>query len=483
MMSIFSDNNATPVPTDWTEAKSIIKVIGVGGGGCNAVTEMFRQKIQDIEFVICNTDKQSLNISDVPIKICLGEKGLGAGCIPDNGRRAALNSIDQIEKLLSDDSEMVFITAGMGGGTGTGASPVIAEIAKKMGKLTVGVVTIPFRDEGKEFLKRAVLGIKELKKHVDSLIIIDNQKLYKVYGDLNIYEAFPKVDEVLCNAVKSISELITKPGQLNIDFADIKMTLKDSGMALIGTGTAKGPDRIAKSVEMAFESPLLSDCDLKTAKGVLVNITSSKEHAPKMSEFAQILEIVNNFTGNASSFKRGTAINSELGENINVTVIATGFEINGLPQLDIEEDNDRIIIGNVYGGSDAIPQHVTRINIPGISDNYDYDTKNSDDKVTLTPQEEDQEEVYVQKEEASHVKPYQSYKRGPGKPVLILENGDDIVKLETQPAYLRRNRKIQEELETTRQHEEQPAGNMKIEEINGSQHLSSNNSFLHQTQD
>lgn len=482
MMNISFDDNVTPVPTDWTEAKSIIKVIGVGGGGCNAVNEMFRQKIHDVEFVICNTDKQSLNTSDVPMKICLGNKGLGAGCRPDNGRRAALDSIDQIEKILNDDSEMIFITAGMGGGTGTGASPVIAETAKKLGKLTVGVVTLPFRDEGKEFLKRAVLGIKELKKHVDCLLIIDNQKLYKVYGDLNIYEAFPKVDEVLCNAVKSISELITKPGRINLDFADIKMALKDSGMAIIGTGTAKGPDRIAKSVEMAFESPLLSDCDLKTAKGALVNITSSKEHAPKMSELAQIMEIVNNFTDFPSSFKRGTAINPELGENINVTVIATGFEISGLPQLDIEEDNDRVMIGNVYGSSDDIPQKVTRINIPGINDNYDYDNKNGDEQVVLAPQEED-DEVYVQKEEASPVKQYQSYRRGPGKPALILESGDDIVKLETQPAYLRRNRKIQDELAMPRQQDEQPAGSMKLEEINGMQHLNSNNSYLHQTQD
>ncbi|MBQ1218422.1 MAG: cell division FtsZ family protein, partial [Bacteroidales bacterium] len=203
------------IPDEWSQGKSIIKVIGVGGGGCNAVNEMLKQGIKDVQFMICNTDIQSLRISDVPEKIRLGTdltRGLGAGCDPERGRKAATESIDDIKKALQGNTEMVFITAGMGGGTGTGAAPVIARVAREMKKLTVGVVTLPFRDEGQEFLRRAIIGIKELQKHVDSLLIIDNQKLYQVFGELTVFKAFPRADEVLCTAVRSISEIITRPG-------------------------------------------------------------------------------------------------------------------------------------------------------------------------------------------------------------------------------------------------------------------------------
>ncbi|MEG2849531.1 MAG: cell division protein FtsZ, partial [Bacteroidales bacterium] len=274
------DLNNIIVPDGWNMSQSIIKVIGVGGGGCNAVTEMFRQGIKDVEFMICNTDMQSLKISNVPETLRLGTdltKGLGAGCDPERGRRAATESIEEIRKSMQGNTEMVFITAGMGGGTGTGAAPVIAQVAKELGKLTVGVVTLPFRDEGTEFIKRAIIGIRELQKHVDSLLIIDNQKLYQVFGNLTIFQAFPRADEVLSTAVKSIAEIITRPGFINVDFADVRMVMKNSGMAIMGMGEAEGPDRAIDAVKKAFESPLLNDCDLTTAKGVLVNITSSKE--------------------------------------------------------------------------------------------------------------------------------------------------------------------------------------------------------------
>ena len=248
------------VPDGWDMSQSIIKVIGVGGGGCNAVSEMYRQGIKDVDFMICNTDIQSLKISQVPETLRLGSdltRGLGAGCDPEKGRKAATESIEDIRKSLQGNTEMVFITAGMGGGTGTGAAPVIAQVAKEMGKLTVAVVTLPFRDEGPEFVNRAVRGIRELKKHVDSLLIIDNQKLYKVFGELTIFDAFPRADEVLSTAVRSIADIINRPGFINVDFADVRMVMNNSGMAIMGMGEAEGPDRAIDAVQKALDSPLL----------------------------------------------------------------------------------------------------------------------------------------------------------------------------------------------------------------------------------
>lgn len=466
------------IPENLGTSKSIIKVIGVGGGGCNAVSEMYRQKIQDVEFLITNTDRQSLDTSSVPDKIRLGNKGLGAGCNPEEGRRAASESLEKIKKSLSDSTEMVFITAGMGGGTGTGAAPVIAQIAKEMGKLTVGVVTIPFRYEGKPFMKRAMLGIKELQKYVDSLLIIDNQKLNQIFGELSFREGLHKADEVLSTAVRGISEIITRTGFMNVDFADVKMVMQNSGMAIMGTGTASGPDRATKAVEMAFESPLLNDCDLTTAKGVLVNITTTIDTDPnciKMSEVAQIMEYVNNFTGNANAFKRGVVFDPEMGDKISVTIVATGFNVNNLPQIDIEEqiDPDRIMLGDsgLYG-SGYVPENTSKIEIGGIiQSSFQY------------KEEEPASDSEEKEEETIEQPPVQPYVRRSGKPALILEPGDDIVKLETEPAYLRRNRNLQEQIAVQPQPQQQQAGSMRVETIDGQHHLNSNNSYLHQTQD
>lgn len=465
------------IPENLGTSKSIIKVIGVGGGGCNAVSEMHRQKIQDVEFLITNTDRQSLETSTVPDKIRLGNKGLGAGCNPEEGRRAASESLEKIKKALSDATEMVFITAGMGGGTGTGAAPVIAQIAKEMGKLTIGVVTIPFRDEGKAFMKRAILGIKELQKYVDSLLIIDNQKIYQMFGELTLREGLHKADEVLSTAVRGIAEIITRTGFMNVDFADVKMVMQNSGMAIMGTGTASGPDRAAKAVEMAFESPLLNDCDLSTAKGVLVNITTTVDTDPnciKMSEMSQIMEYVNNYTGNANAFKRGVVFDPEMGDKISVTIVATGFNVNNLPQIDIEEqiDPDRIMLGDsgLYG-SGYVPENTSKIEIGAIPQtSFTFKEENP-----AAESEEKEEEVIEQV-------PVQPYIRRSGKPALILEPGDDIVKLETEPAYLRRNRNIQDQIVSQSQPQQQQAGTMRVETIDGQHHLS-NNSYLHQTQD
>lgn len=437
------------IPDEWTQGKSIIKVIGVGGGGCNAVNEMLKQGIKDVEFMICNTDIQSLRISDVPEKIRLGTdltRGLGAGCDPERGRKAATESIDDIKKALQGNTEMVFITAGMGGGTGTGAAPVIAKVAREMKKLTVGVVTLPFRDEGQEFLRRAIIGIKELQKHVDSLLIIDNQKLYQVFGELTVFKAFPRADEVLCTAVRSISEIITRPGFINVDFADVKMIMQNGGMAIMGIGEAEGPDRAVDAVRKAFESPLLNDCDLTTAKGVLVNITSSEEGGGlTMSELSQIMDHVNSYTGTANKFKRGVVLDPTMGQKISVTVVATGFDVQNLPQISTGEEDDVVILDD-----------------PEMSPYEDFSqtvfkptpTDKPRRKVTVVEEKEVETQQYSEGEEDTkeeeHIttekiqeKLIESYKKSVNKPDLILEPGEDPTKYEEIPAYERRNMKIE----------------------------------------
>ena len=247
------------MPNDWIPENSIIKVIGVGGGGCNAVNYMYHQRIEGCTFIVCNTDAQALESCDVPVKIQLGE-GLGAGCNPTEGRNAALNSQDEIaEKVIDCKTEMLFITAGMGGGTGTGAAPVIAAMAKKKGILTVGVVTIPFKSEGNESMSKAIDGINELEKNVDSLIIINNEKIYKEYGDLLIQDAFPKADEVLATAVSGITEIIKNRGHINVDFNDIRTMMKNSGMALMGMGKGFGENRAMEAVEEAARRACILD--------------------------------------------------------------------------------------------------------------------------------------------------------------------------------------------------------------------------------
>ena len=295
------------MPRDWSEENSIIKVIGVGGGGCNAVNYMYKQKIKGCNFIVCNTDSQALYKSEVPTKIQMGSKGLGAGTDPVEGRNAALESQDEIAaKVLDNGTEMLFITAGMGGGTGTGASPVIAKMAKDRGILTVAVVTIPFKNEGNESQSKAVDGIHELEKNVDSLLIINNEKLYEFFGDTLAHEAFPMADEVLATAVRGIIEVITQPGYINVDFKDVSKMMRNSGMALMGTGVGTGNNRLEDAVKGAFESPLLNDFDLKTAKNVLINITSgNNERGIKMKELETIDEMITQYTGSANRFKKG----------------------------------------------------------------------------------------------------------------------------------------------------------------------------------
>ena len=334
-----TEDNIMIAPVDWPTSDAIIKVLGVGGGGCNAVNYMYRKNIQGCSFVVCNTDAQALGRSDVPVKVQMG-KGLGAGTNPTKGRNAAIESQDEIAlKVLDDNTKMLFITAGMGGGTGTGATPVIAKLAKDKGILTVAVVTLPFRNEGREVLSRAVDGIHELEKNVDSLIIINNEKLYEFFGDHLIQDAFPKADEVLATAVRGIIEIIKKPGYINVDFEDIQTMRRGSGMALMGCGTGSGPNRIDDAIKQAFESPLLNDFDLKTAKNVLINITSgNNEKGLTMNDLSQINEKIASYTGGANNFKHGLIWDDdpEIGDTIHITAIATGFRINAVLGPDVD---------------------------------------------------------------------------------------------------------------------------------------------------
>ena len=347
-------DNLEVTPNDWVpEPDSIIKVLGVGGGGCNAVNYMYNQKIEGCTFVVCNTDSQALNKCDVPVKIQLGE-GLGAGTNPREGRNAALGSQAEIEeKVLGGKTEMLFITAGMGGGTGTGAAPVIAALAREKGILTVGVVTIPFRSQGAETMQKAIEGINELEKNVDSLLIIDNEKLLDEYGDLLLQKAFPKADEVLATAVRGITEIIKKKGYINVDFRDVKNMMKDSGYALMGCGIGTGENRIEDAVHNAVNSPLLNNYDLTTAKDFLVNITSgNNEKGMTASQYRVVNELIKKHTGKANNFKSGLVFDDDpdFGDKISITVIVTGIRMSILPAHDPENiiaiDDDFVYTGN-----------------------------------------------------------------------------------------------------------------------------------------
>ncbi|MDR2847475.1 MAG: cell division protein FtsZ [Bacteroidales bacterium] len=313
----------------WAETQtSIIKVIGVGGGGGNAVSYMYQQGIHNVNFIICNTDAQALDKSPIPTKIRLGNgrtEGLGAGGKPEVGRDAAMESEGEIREMLNTGTRMVFVTAGMGGGTGTGAAPVIARIAKEMGILTVAIVTIPFRFEGAVRHKQAVDGINELEGHVDSLLVIDNEKIREIFGDLKASQAFSKADDVLTTAAKGIAELITRPGIINVDFADVRSIMTNGGITVMGSAKASGENRARQSVEAALTSPLLNSSDITGAGRILLNISSgTDEYEITMDEISEITDFVTNTARNANLIW-GTATDEHLGDAISVTIVATYF--------------------------------------------------------------------------------------------------------------------------------------------------------------
>ena len=328
-----TQNTDTQKPTildfgDPNKENSIIKVIGVGGGGGNAVNHMYREGIHDVSFVLCNTDAQALNDSPVPAHLQLGSEGLGAGNRPERARQAAMDTIDKIKSMLNDGTKMTFITAGMGGGTGTGAAPVIAQVSKDMGILTVGIVTIPFRFEGFKKINQALDGVEEMAKHVDALLVINNERLRQIYPELPLVDAFGKADDTLSVAAKSIAEIITTHGLINLDFNDVKTVLKDGGVAIMSTGYGEGEGRVKKAIEDALNSPLLNDNDVFNSKKILLSIAfaSEKKDNPglTMDEMNDVNDFMEKF-GDDFELKWGLAIDPELGSRVKVTVLATGF--------------------------------------------------------------------------------------------------------------------------------------------------------------
>ncbi len=304
---------------------SIIKVVGVGGGGSNAVNHMFRQGIKGVDFIICNTDAQAMESSPVPTKIQLGEKGLGAGSIPSVGKESAYQKIDQIREILEKNTQMLFITAGMGGGTGTGAAPVIASVARELGILTVGIVTIPFTFEGKKRKFQADEGIAELRKYVDTLLIICNDKLRELCGDLKLSEAFNKADDILTTAAKGIAEIITVTGYINVDFEDVRTVMSNSGKAIMGYARAEGENRATEAVKAALASPLLNDNDIEGASNVLLYITSGQEEI-SMDEVTEITDYIQQEAKSQAEIIWGNGYDDTLGNQISITIIATGFD-------------------------------------------------------------------------------------------------------------------------------------------------------------
>lgn len=334
-----------------TSVENIIKVIGVGGGGSNAVENMYRQGIHDVGFVLANTDHQALNKSDIPLKIQLGKtvtNGLGAGNDPNVAKSAAEESKEDIEAQFKDGTKMVFITAGMGGGTGTGAAPVIAKYAKEAGMLTVGIVTIPFKFEQRPKIKQALRGVKEMAKQVDALLVISNEKLLEMYPQQSVAEGFKKVDETLTIATKSIAELITVRGIINLDFHDVSKILKNGGVAIMSTGKASGQNRVNKALEEALNSPLLYNNDIYNSKKILFNIYQSKSKPLIIEEMKEVREFMDKFeNGNEIELIWGLAEDAELEDEVKITVLATGFGMEDIPFMAENPEND--LIDAIYG--------------------------------------------------------------------------------------------------------------------------------------
>jgi len=320
-----------------------IKVVGVGGGGGNALNHMFQQGIRDVDFIICNTDAQALDASPVPTKVQLGSsltEGRGAGNKPEVGKQAAIENIEDVKQALSQNTKMVFVTAGMGGGTGTGGAPVIAEACSAEGYLTVGIVTIPFRNEGKRRIKQAIDGIAELEGHVDALLVINNERIREMFGDFGISEAFSKADNILATAAKGIAEIITVPGYINVDFADVETVMRKSGLAIMGTGVADGEDRATVAVEKALNSPLLNNNDIRGAKNILLNITSCNKEVT-MDEVGKITDFLQNMAGFDADLIWGNGKDETLGDDISVTLIATGFGNSSIPEIAGEQKPEK----------------------------------------------------------------------------------------------------------------------------------------------
>jgi len=376
------------------DKSSIIKVLGVGGGGSNAITHMYKQGIKGVDFIICNTDSQAMDMSPIPNKIQLGVNGLGAGSKPDVGRMSAEENIEDIRKYLETNTKMLFVTAGFGGGTGTGAAPVIAKVAKELGILTVGIVTIPFLFEGRKRRLQAEAGIEELKKYVDTLLIISNEKLREMHGNLKLSEAFGRADDILTTAAKGIAEIITVAGYINVDFEDVNTVMQNSGTAIMGSATAEGEDRAGVAVKEALSSPLLNDNKISGASDILLYISSGKDEIT-FDEVGEITDYIQEEAGQTAEIIWGNGMDESLGDKISITLIATGFDV---PEEIDESTFNREKKKTVYTLGDKLPVE---------QDTEDQKTEN----VVTGPDPEEVDGIHLIKKE----KPVETKKNFPGK--------------------------------------------------------------------
>ncbi len=432
---------------DENQETPIIKVLGVGGGGSNAVNHMYKQGIHGVDFAICNTDKQAMELSPVPVKIQLGPTltdGRGAGSKPNIGKLAAEESIEEVKAYLSNNCKMLFITAGMGGGTGTGAAPIIAKTAQEMGILTVGIVTLPFTFEGNKRVSHGFEGLSELKKHVDTIIVISNDKLKAIHGNLTISQAFAQADNILTTAAKGIAEIITVPGYVNVDFEDVNTVMRGSGVAIMGTATAEGDNRAIRAVDEALNSPLLEDNNIKGAQHILINITSGTKEAT-MDEIFEITEFVQEEAGQGTNLIWGNCYDETLGEQLSVTVIATGFEQNhamgrskgrmsNAQPVRVSLDDDMPELKNQQEQEDDSPSTNTiEFDLPG--DKFRSKQHQLEDQFFVNDDDDELERQRLEKLQRARLRKERlaMFKKKPK-----LSNPQVINELEKEPAYIRK---------------------------------------------
>ncbi len=475
---------------------SIIKVLGIGGGGSNAVNHMFTKGIKNVDFVICNTDSQALTNSPVPVKIQLGAsltEGRGAGNKPAIGREAAIENIDDVIEVLSNNTKMVFITAGMGGGTGTGAAPVIAKAAQELGILTVAIVTIPFRNEGQRRINQAMEGIAEIEKYVDSLLVINNEKIREMYGDLRVSEAFSRADDVLAVAAKGIAEIITVHGYINVDFADVETVMNNSGVSIMGSATATGPDRAMEAVQEALNSPLLNDNNIEGARNLLINITSGSEEAT-MDEIGEITDFIQSCAGEDADMIWGNGVDENLGEALCVTVIATGFETNSIPELYVRKKQmDKIPLDKQFTPEEQsraeeqtgfevrekkTPKSAESNVISQRTIEFDLSDTTTPVKSNTDPMEQSME-VRRAADRVKNIK--RNYEQMRELNMNHRERQSNIEDLENQPAYLRKNIQIDD----SKPSEEKRVSKFSLSDDaeDGGVKLSDNNRYLHENVD
>lgn len=419
-----------------------IKVIGVGGGGSNAVNHMYQLGIKDVDFIVCNTDVQDLQKSPVPIKVQIGDGltgGRGAGSNPEVGENAAKESTAELETLLSDDTQMVFITAGMGGGTGTGAAPIIADISKNLGILTVGIVTIPFEFEGRKRYEYALRGIEALSQNVDSMLIINNETLREKYGNLKITEAFAKADDILTIAAKGIAEIITVNGVINVDFEDVRTVMKDSGVSIMSSGTASGENRAFEAIEETLDSPLLNKADIRGAKNILLNFTSGKNEIT-MDEITIVTNYIIQKAERDVNIIWGYVKNEELDDEICVTLIATGFEMNNMPEFKAKAP----ITINELGKKSSEPHPEKKVvGTLAVDDSQAVQTE-INWETNAASQSSSQQKIRLMNDESPFNGKLQEEPQSTETDVAFdyeqVRKMDDITKFEKEPAYLRKKR-------------------------------------------